>query len=217
MADLAELEGDDGAARSSSVEGPYAAAILLMLLGDEEAAAIMRELGPEEVREIGKAMYAVADASETEVEAALDRFIGGTRQVSSLAAGAAPHIRKVFTQALGTARADNVLGSVAPRESVKSLETLRWMEVPAIAKLLAREHPQVGALIVASLNPDVAAEALNCLSDELQSELVMRAARLGAVSSEAIAELEDVLSRVGDVRQTKPKVSMAGGRTLPVS
>lgn len=210
MADLAELEDGEGVARAAGVEGPYAAAILMMLLGDEEAASIMKELGPEEVRELGKAMYAVADASETEVEAALDRFIGGTRQVSSLAVGAAPHIRKVFTQALGNARADNVLGSVAPRESVKSLETLRWMEVPAIAKLLTNEHPQVGALIVASLSPEVAAEALNCLSDELQSELVMRAARLGPVSSDAIAELEDVLSRVGDVRQSKPKVSLGG-------
>ena len=67
------------------LEGPFAAAILLMLLGDEEAAAIMRDLDPEDVRQLGKSMYDVADASEAEVEAALDRFIGRTRQVSSLA------------------------------------------------------------------------------------------------------------------------------------
>lgn len=210
MADLDMLEDGEGATRAPPVEGPYAAAILMMLLGDEEAASIMRDLEPEEIRELGKAMFAVADASETEIEFALDRFIGRTRQVSSLAVGAAPRIRNVFTQALGNVRADNVLGAVAPRESVKSLEILRWMEVPAITKILAHEHPQVGALIVASLNPDVAAEALKHLGDELQSELMMRAARLGTVSGEAIADLEAVLSRFGDIRQSKPKISLGG-------
>jgi len=211
MADeLDILDESDAAAPASTLNGPYAAAILLMLLGEEEAASILRDLDPEDVRELGKAMFAVADASETEVEAALDRFIGRTRQVSSLAVGATPRIRNVITQALGNVRADNLLGAVAPRQSVRSLEILRWMEVPAITKLLSQEHPQVGALIVASLNPDVAAEALKPLGDELQSELMMRAARLGAVSSDAIADLEAVLGRFGDVRQSKPKISLGG-------
>lgn len=211
MADEVDiLDESDAAAPAAALNGPYAAAILLMLLGEEEAASILRDLDPEDVRELGKAMFAVADASETEVEAALDRFIGRTRQVSSLAVGATPRIRNVITQALGNVRADNLLGAVAPRESVRSLEILRWMEVPAIAKLLSQEHPQVGALIVASLNPDVAADALRPLGDELQSELMMRAARLGAVSSDAIADLEDVLGRFGDVRQSKPKISLGG-------
>lgn len=211
MADeLDVLDGNDAAGAATSLNGPYAAAILLMLLGEEEAASILRDLDPEDVRELGKAMFAVADASETEVEAALDRFIGRTRQVSSLAVGAAPRIRNVITQALGNVRADNLLGAVAPRQSVRSLEVLRWMEVPAITKLLSQEHPQVGALIVASLNPDVAAEALKPLGEELQSELMMRAARLGAVSSDAIADLEAVLARIGDARQSKPKVNLGG-------
>ena len=192
------------------LEGPFAAAILLMLLGDEEAAAIMRDLDPEDVRQLGKSMYDVADASEAEVEAALDRFIGRTRQVSSLAVGAEPRIRNVITQALGNVRADNVLGAVAPRDSVRALEILKWMEVSTIVKILAQEHPQVGALIVASLNPDVAVVALKLLNDDLQSDLVMRAARLGTVSSEAIGDLENVLSRFADIRQSKPKVSIGG-------
>ncbi len=203
---------NDGETNSGppALEGPFAAAILLMLLGDEEAATIMRDLDPEDVRQLGKAMFDVADASEAEVEAALDRFIGRTRQVSSLAVGAEPRIRNVITQALGNVRADNLLGAVAPRESIRALEILRWMEIPTIVKILAQEHPQVGALIVASLNPDVAAEALKLLHDDLQSDLMIRAARLGAVSSEAISDLEGVLGRFADVRQGKPKVNIGG-------
>ena len=208
MGDDAELmEVGEGAAQ---LEGPYAAAILLMLLGEDEAAAILRDLDPDDVRQLGKAMFAAAEANENEVEAALDCFIGRARQVSSLAVGAAPRIRNVITQAVGNVRADNILGAVAPRDSARALEILRWMEVPVIAQILAQEHPQVGALILASLNPEVAAEALKGLSDDTQSNLMMRAARLRSVSGEAIADLEAVLSRFSDIKQGKPKISLGG-------
>jgi|CXWL01.1.fsa_nt_gi flagellar motor switch protein FliG len=204
------LEGDEALPKALALGGPFAAAILLMLLGEEEAAFILRDMDPDDVRQLGKAMFEAAEASEAEVEAALDRFIGRTRQVSSLSVRAEPRIRSVMTQAIGNVRADNVLGDVAPRDSVRALEMLGWMEVSAIAKILTQEHPQVGALIVASLNPEAAVEALKLLSDDQQSDLVMRAARLGAVSSEAISDLEDVLCRFGDVKQSKPKVNLGG-------
>lgn len=204
------LEGDEALPKALALGGPFAAAILLMLLGEDDAAFILRDLDPDDVRQLGKAMFEAAEASEAQVEAALDRFIGRTRQVSSLSVGAEPRIRSVMTQAIGNVRADNVLGDVAPRESVRALEMLGWMEVPAIAKILTQEHPQVGALIVASLNPEAAVEALKLLSDDQQSDLMMRAARLGAVSSEAISDLEDVLGRFGDVKQSKPKVNLGG-------
>ena len=41
-----------------------------------EAAAILQKLDPEEVRQLGKAMFAVADVSEREVEDVLDDFAG---------------------------------------------------------------------------------------------------------------------------------------------
>lgn len=198
------------ASRTPDLDGPYAAAILLMLLGEDEAASILRDLDPEDVRQLGKAMFTAAEASEAEVEAALDRFIVRTRQVSSLAVGAEPRIRNVITQALGNVRADNILGAVAPRDSARALEILRWMEVPTIAQILSHEHPQVGALVLAALTPEAAADALKGLSDDAQSDLMMRAARLNTVSGDAIADLEAVLSRFGDVKQSRPKISMGG-------
>ena len=59
--------------------GVERAAVLMMLVGDDEAAAILQKLEPDEVRQLGKAMFAVADVSENEVETALADFVNKAR------------------------------------------------------------------------------------------------------------------------------------------
>ena len=70
------IEGID-ARHYSGVER---AAVLMMLVGEEEAAAILQKLEPDEVRELGRAMYTVADVSEADVEGVLDDFVGRARE-----------------------------------------------------------------------------------------------------------------------------------------
>jgi flagellar motor switch protein FliG len=103
-----------------------------------------------------------------------------------------------------------LLADIAPVSSPKLAEMLDWMEVDVLAALLDNEHPQVGALIVSSLSADLAAQALGKLDEGRQTDLLLRAARLGRVSVEAITELEDIVSRyVGDAAPP-PKVELGG-------
>src|SRR3546814_6481150 len=55
-------------AESVRPKGSEAAAILLMLLGDEEAADVLSRLEPDDVQSLGSAMFGVADVSEEQVE-----------------------------------------------------------------------------------------------------------------------------------------------------
>jgi Flagellar motor switch protein len=179
-----------------------------MLLDESEAAAILKHLGPDEVRQLAKAMFDTASATESEIDQALDRFVTRSRSVSALAVGADTRIRTVINQAVGNVRADNILAAVAPQSSAASLEMLRWMDVDAISALLASEHPQVGALILSVLVPDVAARAIETLDEGLQADLVLRAAMLNAVPAAAIEDLEAVLAaaNVGGQRVAKQPI-----------
>ena len=56
-------------------KGSEAAAILLMLLGDEEAADVLGRLEPDDVQSLGSAMFGVADVSEEQVENVFDLFL----------------------------------------------------------------------------------------------------------------------------------------------
>jgi len=205
--DVAEL---DNAPAPIAIEGSAAAAILLMLLDESEAATILKQLGPEEVRQLAKAMFDTANASEQQIGQALDRFVTRSRDVSALAIGADIRIRTVMNEAVGNVRADNILAAVAPQRSAASLEMLRWMDVDAISGLLASEHPQVGALILSVLVPDVAARAIETLDEVLQADLVLRAAMLTSVPAAAIEDLEAVLASANVDGQRVAKQAIGG-------
>ena len=207
MPDVAEL---DNAPVPAAIEGSAAAAILLMLLDESEAATILKQLGPEEVRQLAKAMFDTANASEQQIGLALDRFVTRSRDVSALAIGADMRIRTVINEAVGNVRADNILAAVAPQRSAASLEMLRWMDVDAISGLLASEHPQVGALILSVLVPDVAARAIETLDEVLQADLVLRAAMLTSVPAAAIEDLESVLASANVDGQRVAKQAIGG-------
>lgn len=207
MPELAEL---DNAPAMPAIEGSAAAAILLMLLDESEAATILKQLDPDEVRQLAKAMFDTANASEQQIGQALDRFVTRSRHVSALAIGADTRIRTVINEAVGNVRADNILAAVAPQRSAASLEMLRWMDVDAISGLLASEHPQVGALILSVLVPDVAARAIETLDEVLQADLVLRAAMLTSVPAAAIEDLESVLASANVDGQRVAKQAIGG-------
>ncbi|SEH16388.1 flagellar motor switch protein FliG [Sphingopyxis sp. YR583] len=207
MPEVAEL---DNAPAPAAIEGSAAAAILLMLLDESEAATIMKQLDPDEVRQLAKAMFDTANASEQQIGLALDRFVTRSRDVSALAIGADMRIRTVINEAVGNVRADNILAAVAPQRSAASLEMLRWMDVDAISGLLASEHPQVGALILSVLVPDVAARAIETLDEVLQADLVLRAAMLTSVPAAAIEDLESVLASANVDGQRVAKQAIGG-------
>ena len=203
-------EADDTQDTTPAIDGKSAAAVLMMLLAEEEAAAIVGHLDANEVKALGTAMLGVAGISEDNVDAALEMFADKCRGVNPLAADPTPRVRSVIEQALGPSRAGTLLADIAPVSSPKLAEMLDWMEVDVLAALLDNEHPQVGALIVSSLSADLAAQALDKLEEGRQTDLLLRAARLGRVSVEAITELEDIVSRyVGDAAPP-PKVELGG-------
>ena len=56
--------------------GTQKCAILMMLLGEEEASEILKNLGPKEVQQLGKAMYDVQGLDQETVDKVLDEFQG---------------------------------------------------------------------------------------------------------------------------------------------
>ena len=167
------------------IGGASAAAILMLLLEEKEAADVLRHLDPDEVRQLGSEMFGAAEADENKVDLALGRFVSGSREVSALTPGANRKIRNVMTDALGDDRAGSLLSSIAPQPQRDALERLRWMETETIADVIDAEHPQVGAVLLSMLAPDIAAAVLAGFSGERQADLLWRAARLGPVHAEA--------------------------------
>lgn len=178
-----------------AIPGSAAAAVLLMLFDEDEAAQILSRLEPDEVRQLGYAMYDVADVQIEEVNSALDHFVNKAKRRTTIGYGAAKHIRGAMTKALGPERADDMLARITPPTRSTRLQMLKWMEAKDIAAAIEREHPQIIAIVLAHLDPPAAASVLQMLPSGAQDEVVYRVATLGPVSADALDDLEQLLMR----------------------
>ncbi len=207
---MPELDLDVDEENLKPLHGSAAAAVLLMLFNEDEAAEILSRLEPDEVRQLGYAMYDVADVEIEEVNQALDQFVSKARRRTTIGYGATRHIRGAMHKALGPERADNILARITPPTRTTKLSMLKWMEAGEIAAIIEQEHPQVMAIILAHLEPRAAADVLSMLPLECQEDVIYRVATLGPVSAEALDDLEVMMSS-GTPIQKKGATSQRGG------
>ncbi len=195
-----------------SYTGVERAAVLMMLVGEEEAAAILRKLDPEEVRQLGKAMFAVADVSEVDMGFVLDDFVGRARERNQISFDPRPRIEAVMNRALGAEKADSVLARITPAGAACELELLDWMDASEIAAMIEKEHPQIAAVLIANLDPGVAGQVLELLPDAVQPDILHRVARLGPITPEAVETLKSVLADRAGGGAAQAGVTLGGTR-----
>ena len=179
-----------------SLTGTQKCAILMMLLGEDEAAEIMKNLSPKEVQTLGSAMYSVQGLPQETVNLVLDEFLAIIKGQTSLGIEGTSYIKNVLTKALGEDKAESVLGRITPQDSVKAIEILEWLDARSIAELILEEHPQIISLIISYLEPGIAADVLNLLPENIQSDIVKRIATLQTIQPEALSELNRVMQKV---------------------
>ena len=179
----------------SEMSGTKRAAVLMLLLGEQQAAEIIRFLNPKEVQALGGAMVSVADLSQEAVNSVLDEFVTTIKKQTSLGLGTTDYVEKVLKRALGDDKAASVLGRILPGQSSKGLDILSWMDARSIAEMIRGEHPQVSAIILSVLENSVAADVLAYLPPESRAEIIQRVASLEVVQPSAMEELEAIMKK----------------------
>ncbi|MEK9670420.1 MAG: flagellar motor switch protein FliG [Gammaproteobacteria bacterium] len=196
MADMDQQEMTD--ALREEIEGLTStdrAAVLLLLLGEQEAANIIKYMDPKEVQRIGAAMVSAADMSQEAVNYVLDEFVSTLKKQTSLGLGTSDYVEDVLKRALGEDKAASVMGRILPGQASKGLEILKWMDARAIADMVRNEHPQVIAIILSVLEFEVAADVLQFLPQAVRPEIMQRVAALETVQPAAMSELESIMKK----------------------
>ena len=186
------------------------AAVLMLLLGEEQASDIIRFLNPKEVQALGAAMVQVQDLSQEAINVVLDEFVATIKKQTSLALGTADYVEKVFKRALGDDKAASVLGRISPGAGSKGLEILSWMDARSIADMIQAEHPQVVAIIWSVLEPMVAADVLAFLPMDSRAEVIQRVASLETVQPSAMVELEAIMKKQFSTNSSAKSSSFGG-------
>ena len=189
------------------------AAVILLLLGEEQAAEIITYMSPKEVQSLGAHMVGVADLSQEMVNIVLDDFVETIKQQTNIGLGTADYVSSVFTKALGEDKAASVLGRIMPGSSSKGLEVLQWMDARSIGEMIYDEHPQIIAIILSVLDYDVAADVLNFIPGEIRSEVIQRVAALETVHPSAMEKLEKVIGEQFSSSSSAKSSSFGGIKT----
>ncbi len=194
----------------AGLTGTQRAAVLMLLLGEQQAAEIIRYLNPKEVQSLGGAMVSVADLSQEAVNAVLDDFVMTLKKQTSLGMGTSDYVEKVLKRALGDDKAASVLNRIMPGQSTKGLDILSWMDPRSIADMIYGEHPQVIAIILSVLEHQVAADVLTYLPDESRPEIMQRVASLDTVQPSAMTELEAIMKKQFSTNSSSKSSSFGG-------
>jgi len=196
-ASLATPAGPDPeqvAAEVAALSNSQRAAVMLMLLGEEEAASVIRHLAPKEVQHLSAAMISVADLSQEAVSVVLDGFIATIKKQTNIGGGV-DYIESMLRTAIGEDKASSVLSRIMPVSANRGLEVLQWMDARSITEMIVHEHPQIIAIVLAFLDHDVAADVLRYLPETVRPEVIARVASLETIQPTAMQELEAVMRK----------------------
>ncbi|MCR9104325.1 MAG: flagellar motor switch protein FliG [Gammaproteobacteria bacterium] len=198
---------------AGNLSGPQRAAIFLLGLGEQGAAAIMRHMEPKEVQRVGEAMAGLREVSNEQIATVVQDFSEKIASVSPIGIGSDDFTRRVLVEALGEKRARSMLSKVMQDKNSTGMGALKWMDARSVAGIIRHEHPQITALVLASLEADHAAQVLALLPMEERPDLLMRIARLDLVDPSALQELDRVLEKQLGVDQEAPPTTLDGLNT----
>lgn len=183
------------------------AAVMMMLLGEDQTASILSELEPEELRMLGEKMCALGEISPEVIAKAIAGFVEKTEKLGLVAHDRVGQVRTMMNRAIGEVKTENMMRRILPEEPQKNstLELARWLTPEALVPLVKDEHPQAIAVLLVQLDPEVAAEVLHSLPAESQSAVIHRIATLGPVSPSALEMLEELLNqRIAEAHGQRP-------------
>ena len=169
------------------------AAQFLMLLGKDEAARVLRHMSAEEVEGITLEIARTQHIEEKEASKILEEF-GYIRETKDLiASGGIEKAEEMLVASVGREKADEILERVRKDMAPPPFTFLQDIDVHQAISLVKSESVPVASLILAHLEPKLAARILQALSPEVQREIIPRIAKTLKVDAEVLRIAEESL------------------------
>jgi len=175
------------------MKGIEKAALLLLAAGEDLAGEVLKHLRPQEIQKITACMVNVDQVRKNELESVAEDFVKVMDENTLMGMDGGQYMHGLLAKTLGAERASEMMESYLLRGSEEGLEAIRMMEPRVIADLLKREHPQVAAFILATLDPPKVSLVLGYLPEDLLGEVVYRIAVMENIHPNILNELEEAM------------------------
>ena len=172
------------------MKGLEKAATLLLTIGEELAAEVLKHLKQPEIQRVTTRMVKLDDLKNDVVDSMTKDFIQTVREHSVVGMDGSQYMQNILAKTVGPEKASEMMENLLLRSSEGGLEAIRMMEPRMIADVVKREHPQVIAFVLASLDSNKAGQALQHLAESLQSEVIYRISTMKDIHPSMLGEVE---------------------------
>jgi flagellar motor switch protein FliG len=175
------------------ISGLKKSAILLMALGPSLSSRILRHFSEADIEKIS---LEIANTTKVEVDAiedVLEEFLLLNQAQRYMLDGGLEYAKTLLEQTLGEQKAGEIIKKLKEASQIRPFTFVRKADPKQLTNLIAQEHPQTIALILAYLDPAQASQVLSSLPDEQQSDIARRIALMDRTSPEVLKVVEGVL------------------------
>lgn len=210
-AETSKPETEAAAAEGGASSKIQKLASLLVLLGPDSAATLLKQFPPREIEAICREMARAALISREQQEDLLREFSEVALAASTSVATGLDVTRTTLEKALGSFKASDVMGRVAPaRGTSGTMQAIAEMDPRHIFNLIRDEQPQTVAFVISHLPSDKGAQVLGLLHAEQRDQVVERLATLVPTPVEVAERVLEVLNAKMGVKQTRAMTQTGG-------
>ncbi len=182
--------------RGADYSGAERAAVLMMSLGEQNAAAILKHMDPRDVEAVGLAMAALKSVSKDSAENVVQSFLLKLDSGDSFAVDKPDFVKKVMAASFGKQRGELMVDRIlSGATGGAGIDALKWMDPRAVAQIVAEEHPQVIASLLAQLDGKLAAKIIPLLPEKQRADVLIRIATLEELPQSALQELDQIVGK----------------------
>lgn len=180
--------------QQAPIPGARKAAVLTLLLAEEQSSAVFKYLREDEIERISKEVSAMGAVQPEIGERVLEEFHSLSGAANSLARGGFDHVRALLHKTVTPDVARRILERLTRSvESTAGFYAIEKADPQQLSKFILGEHPQTIALILAHLNASNAAQLVALLPDGMRADVLTRMANLEEISPEVIRSISAVI------------------------
>ncbi len=177
------------------IAGIQKAAMLLIALGPEKSATVFKHLKDDEIELLTLEIANTRSVSPQSKEEILEEFYQVCLAQQYIAEGGVGYAKELLEKALGSDKAQEVMGRLTASLQVRPFEFIRKSDPSQILNFIQDEHPQTIALILSYLPAAQASVIVSALPLDKQADVAKRIALMDRTSPDVIKEVETILER----------------------
>jgi len=169
------------------------AALTLLTLGRDIASDVLKNLTEAEVKRISRAFMLVNEVPREDQFSIGKEFHTMMKAGETMLVDGREFARDVIASAFGDTAGENLLEYIsgARKDSISSI--IRDVPDKILIDFVSAEHPQTVAFLLTRMNADQAAMVLQTMTEDAQTDLLIRVANLNTVKADVVDEVREVL------------------------